>query len=762
MPTITANILKGKYEDVLAAVQSPVIALTELIKNASDSCNDISEPIVIKIDTIHRTITIIDRGNGLSKNDLDRLGEAGFSEKMIGSNTHSPINNPLSGSKGLGLLTAFFIAETLEIETYSTRDGKSYFLTWQKGTQEYHYDEVTSDFVGTTITLKDVGLDKLQMILLPEEKVKLFMASLRFFTSDNNLPKIKLIIDGVEEDYYPSETLDSFYLKSKGRSSGFIAKASFRYEDNKIYLTYEDNVSNYYTFTDQVIDLTNLGSVDEFIKAIHALDKGPAPIRSICESDVFHEPYLQIKIPPFSGVMYTWRHRKSDDLEQWPVGVRIYINNYSMYRYLDKENDWLNLSEVSQNVKATNYKLKNTYGYLDFTNFNENLEELKISKERDDFVDSMAKRKFLHIMRDIIVSIFTRIDMTVKNPPVQSFSLRYSKVSVRLGQKFDLSNAVICNNIGMDDLDINFDDSSLSVDDDWNFSAVDPGEYEIKLSYGDISSILIVNFKKAIPEFSLTKQSIIVYHGNTVNLRDYISQGSCKDVSLESIEIVAGSPHTVIIGDLFDKNNAIDTHTILFRFGDFQKTLTITVKEIERQPGAGTKSPRIDILFPKLNQLRECSIKLPELIDAISSYYVQAPTLCMAAIRILLESSAKAFFESMGSDATNDSVESIINRIINMRDCEAKNNDYDCCVVKKGSSFVATFQKISSDYSTTLNKDAKKNINTHLKSIDLNMFVHNPNIIASDVTVYNSMQIFAPLLNFIFDVLLLMHQSKIS
>lgn len=761
MPKVVANILEGKYEDVLAAVQSPVIALTELIKNASDSCNDPTKPIIVKIDTSSQTITIVDCGDGLSKCDLDHLGKAGFSEKMVGENTRSPINNPLSGSKGLGLLTAFFIADTLEIETFSVKDGKSYFLTWKKGTQEYQYDEVLSEFIGTTITLKGVSKDKLQMILLPEEKVKLFMASLRFFTSDNNLPQIKLIVDGVEENYYPTETLESFYQKNKGSASGFIAKASFRYADNKIYLTYEDNVSNYYTFTEQVIDLTDLSSVDEFIRSIRALDKGPAPIRSICESDVFREPFLQIKIPSFSGVMYTWRHRKNDELEQWPVGVRIYINNYSMYRYLDKENDWLNLSEVSQNVKATNYKLKNTYGYLDFTNFNENLEELKISKERDDFVDSMAQRKFIHIMRDIIVGIFTRIDMTVKNPPVQSFSTRYSKVSVRLGQKFSLANSVVCNNIGIEDLNIDFDETALSVDDDWNFSAIHAGEYEIKLSYGDISSTVRVDFKKIVPEFSLIKQSITVYRGNTVNLREYILQSSCKDISLESIEIVASSPSTIIVGDLFDKNNRVDTHTILFRYEDFQRTLTITVKEIEKQPGAGAKSPRIEILFPSLSQLRDRSIKLPELVDAISAFYVQSPTLCMAAIRILLESSSKAFFEALGAEGIDIGVESMVNRVMNLRDCNAKNSDYTKYVLSKGSSFIIDFQKIADKYKALLDKDGKRNIKTHLESINLNMFVHNPNIVATDTTVYKSMQIFSPILNFIFDVLLLTSEVKL-
>lgn len=758
MPEVIANIQSGKYEDVLAAVQSPVIALTELIKNASDSCQNDTDPIIVKIDTANRIITITDSGKGFSKEELEHLGEAGYSSKMVGENTRSPIDNPLAGSKGLGLLTAFFISDVLEIETYSDSDKKSYYLEWKKGDQKYIYHEIESESVGTVVTLKNVIPDKLQMILLPEEKVKLFMASLRFFTNNEKLPLIKLIIDGIEESYYPHETLENYYSRNKGVPSGFIAKACFRYEDNKLTLSYEDNISHFYTFSDQVIDLCDLNSVDNFVKAIRAPERGVAPIKSVCESDVFTAAYHPIKLPTFSGVLYTWRNRKSEDIEQWPAGVRIYINNYSLYRYLDKENDWLNLSEVSQNVKATNYKLKNTYGYLDFTDYNEHNEELKISKERNDFVDSMAQRKFIHIMRDVIIGIFTRIDMAVKNPPVQSFSLRFFNPTVRLGDKFDLTSAIICSNIGLEDINIEYDESKFSINEDWSVSATQPGSYEIKLSYGEITRNLTVQFKSVIPEFSLSKSSVTVYKGNSYNLRDYIIAESCKDVSPESIEILPARKDTTLIkDDVFDKGNVVGQHIVYFRYGEFQRTLDITVKEIERQPGAGAKSPRIDTLFPSLNQLRACSIKIPELVDAISSYYVQAPTLCMAAIRILVESSSKAFFKALYNEEVNDSFASVVNRVINLRDCNAKSPDYVKYISSQDPTFIAEFTRISDSYKVVLSKDVKININTHIKEIALDMFVHNPDIIATDVTVYRAMQIFSPLLNYIFDVLVYIH-----
>lgn len=754
MPEIIANIKDGKYEDVLASVQSPIIALTELVKNSADSCINKDNPIIISIDTKQKKITIYDSGEGLPKDELERLGEAGYSSKMIGSNTRSPINNPLSGSKGLGLLTAFFIAETLEIETYSVKDSKSYYLTWKKGEQKYKYDEAQSKFQGTTVTLKDIEPEKLEMILLPEEKIKLFMSSLNFFTDDEKLPRIKLFIDGTEESYYPSEPLERYYERNKRESSGFIAKAGFQYKDNTIILSYEDNISSFYTFTEKSIDLTDKTNVERFFREIRIPEKGAVAVKSICDSDVFSDKYRNVEIPAFSGVMYTWRQRKADDLEQWPVGVRIYINNYSLYRYLDKENDWLTLSEISQNVKATNYKLKNTYGYLDITDYNENDERLKISKERNDFVDSMAQRKFIHIMRDIIVGTFARIDMAVKNPPIQSLSIRYNSVTLKTGEHFTLSDVVVCKNIGLDDIELDYDESKLSISDNWIVSTDHAGSYEIKLNFNEDTYTFVINYKNITPQFELLKSNINIIKGNTINLREQIDPKSCKDVTPESIHISSKHKTTIIKEDLFDKNNSVGDHIILYNYEDFQRTLNVAVKNIERQPGSGARSPRIDVLFPKLDDLRQSSFKLPELIDAISSYYVQAPTLCMAAIRILVESSTKSFFQYLSNSETEGDFPSIVNKVLNIRDCNSKNPDYIQYIMSKDSNFKTEFDRISNEYNATLSKDVKKNINNHLNMIDLNMFVHNPNIIASDTTVYTSMQIFSPLLNYIFDILL--------
>ncbi len=760
MPEVLANIQQGKYEEVLAAVQSPVISLTELIKNASDSCKNSDDPIIVEIDREKRVIRITDSGIGFSKEELDHLGEAGYSSKMINGNIKTPIDNPFAGSKGLGLLTAFFIAEVLMIDSFSEIDGKTYHLRWEKGLQKYSYEETEKSMHGTVVSLIDVAPDKLQMILLPEEKVKLFMASLRFFTNDTHLPRIRLIIDGIEESYYPNETLESFYSRNKGAESGFVAKASFEYKDNVVSLSYEDNTTDYYSFFNHKIDLADPKSVDSFVKAIRAPEGGIAPIKAVCESRVFNHEFLSIHIPAFSGVLYTWRNRKNSDIEKWPSGVRIYTNNYSLYRYLDKENDWLNLSEISQNIRATNYKLKNTYGYIDLNDYNENEEVLKISKERDDFVDSMAQRKFIHVIRDVIIGVFTRIDMAAKNAPIKTFSLRETEVNVRYGESFNLASYIVCNNIGLDDISLNYDESTFEISDDWIVSAKKLGSFEIKLVCGDIAKSIIIHYKKVVPEFSLVKNTLTVLEGNTVNLRGLISIESCVDISPDDIEIIAEKTSTIIESDCFDRNNKIGNHIINYRHGDYQRRLVIDVKEIDRQPGFGVKSPSISSLFGVLDELRRCSIKIPELVDAISSYYQEAPTLCMAAVRILVDCSTRAFILSVLNEDAGNNLQGNVDRVIKICECNKNNSDYTNCIERKGSQFVNGFNSISSKHKLSLSREVRKCIDNTIKDIDLNMFVHNPNAIATDTTVQKTMQIFAPMLNYIFEILILDYSMK--
>lgn len=749
-----ANILEGNYEEVLASVQSPVISLTELIKNSADSSRKKDDLITVNIDTASRKIQISDSGIGLSQHDLKVLGQAGYSDKMVADNLTTPAGTAYSGSKGLGLLTAFFISSMLEIETYSEVDKKAYYLKWEKGDKKYRFSDSNGDFSGTTVTLSDVDQDKLDMILLPEERQKLFMSSVEFYKNTHMVPRLKLIVDGMEEDEYPKNSFEEIYAGNKKSNQGFVAKGSFNVKNNIVTLSYEDNVTNFFNFSDLEIDLKNVNSVEKFITNIKA-PENTVKIRKISDSVVFTDQFIKVALPEFSGEFYTWRGKKQESIDPWPYGIRIYINNYSLYRYLDKDNDWLNLSEISQNIKATNYKLKNTYGFVEFNHFNESESTLKISKERNDFIDSLSQRKFLYIMRDIVAAVFSRIDIASKNPPVPIINLRYNEVTLRQGENFDLNNVIVFNNIPREDIQLEFNSSEIQVDDEWKVTAKQAGLSFIKIVYGDSELHFSINFKKIIPEFELMKQNISINRGNTINLRDLISPKNLRDTTIESISITPENNQTIINDDLFDKANGIGMHTIVFSVGNFQKTLYISVIDVPTQPGSGAISPRIESMFPTLQNLKNKNYKIPELIEAISSYYISAPTLCMAAIRILVESSCKEFFTVVTKREMDSDFPQLVSKILNMRDCDERNPDYRIAVETQSQSFMDMFNSIAKSNEFSLSKDVKKNINNHLSEISLNAFIHNPKVYATDVTVYNSMQILSPLLNFIFEIILI-------
>ena len=89
----------------------------------------------------------------------------------------------------------------------------------------------------------------------------------------------------------------------------------------------------------------------------------------------------------------------------------------------------------------------------------------------------LAQRKFIKIMREIVVAAFTRIDIAVKNPPIQSLGIRSNTLTARLGDKIELGQNVICNNIGLDDVKVNYNKSEISIDEEWNVQTTKAGTY---------------------------------------------------------------------------------------------------------------------------------------------------------------------------------------------------------------------------------------------------------------------------------------------
>lgn len=147
------------------------VFLRELISNASDAtdklryvrlsdntieCNEDELKILIKTNEDQKTLTIIDNGIGMSKDDLmnnlgtiARSGTKHFIEQLKDENKS---NNDLIGKFGVGFYSAFVVADKVEVKTRKFDDSQGY-LWVSNGTDKYTIESVDVENTGTEIVL---------------------------------------------------------------------------------------------------------------------------------------------------------------------------------------------------------------------------------------------------------------------------------------------------------------------------------------------------------------------------------------------------------------------------------------------------------------------------------------------------------------------------------------------------------------------------------------------------------------------------------
>ncbi|MBR4254777.1 MAG: ATP-binding protein [Lentisphaeria bacterium] len=734
MPKNKVSIQDGNFERVLAVAFAPVVALTELIKNASDACMTPDDKIAIYIDKQSQKIRIIDNGYGFSHKDIESLFVVGFSSKMRDGNTVSRINEPFAGSKGLGILTAFNLCDKLEIRTFSQDDKKTYHIVWEKGTGEIRWKEIQEQRLGSEFILHGVAAETFQLILLKEELTKLYFSSIKSCVDKKNLPRIELFNGGILDQSAPQIKIEELYKKNRKNSKGFfVAKASFKYKANKLSLSYEDNIKGLFNFRDEEIDLTDLSSVLAFLR-YHKI----SGLNLKEEVENFDSKTV---IDDFDGVYYIWRGTK-DSIKDYPYGVRIYINNYGLYNYLNSEFDWLQHSEISQNKKATNYKLKNTYGYVSFSQYNEDTSSLKISNERNDFTETLAKKKFLFIMRKFVSAIFSTIDMNIKNFDDSGAIIFKKKANakrrVTLGNPLK-ANELICTNLSMEEINADFP-SSVTMNGDGNIVFSQIGHQKLQFEHnGEIISIDI-DVEDNTPSFELKKASITILEKNAFDLRSLIKATSLKNLSIGDIKI-SSNGLKILNGATLSSDNLPGQYVVFYKFSDeIAKTIQVTIKQIHYK-----ETDKIQKLFPY-----QCSKypKISDVIASISESYTNHPTLCMIAMRPLVEFALKAFILEFYSKPESDAIFA-----------KEKNNRSFGVIDNLTSLFqrirnkkLAIAPSILSKYEKTL-IDCSGHITKAYDKLDLNAYVHNPNTHASPNEVMQFMKKLQPFLNFVIEAL---------
>lgn len=735
MVTKDVNIADGQLEQLLAVAFAPVAALTELIKNSSDACTNKNDIISINIDTKQKTLKIKDNGSGFSKEDIEGLSTIGISKKMTIGNILSAIGEPYAGSKGLGFLTAFNLCNNVELNTYSATDKCGYHLSWKKGSSKIIYSENEVLTAGTEIILYDISDENIFLLTTSDELIKLYLSSITYYFDNNNLPKIELYKDGVRLVLAPKEKIELLYLKNKKKTQGtgyFVAKGTFKYSNDKLTLSYEDNILKKFNFSDEELDLKDYANLAAFAK------KNNVYIPRLYK---WHEELLELgpAIDDFEGVYYIWREKKDTSADYPPRGIRIYVNNYGLYNYLDKNNDWVHHGQISQNVKATNYKPQNTFGYVNFNLFNESTSKLKISQERNDFSGNIARKKFMHIMCCFVSGIFSQIDITIKNhTPDDSvyFELKTDVKAIEDGYQLRVSD-FIKTNLHQGLYCVTCSDGVI-VEENGAIKIAAPGEHHILFSHDGMTFPCRIIVKEKVPDFKLKKSSIKVGEGNSINLRELISLTSLKHIDLHSIEI--SSSDADIQGDIFTGKNPPGEYTIAYsndNIVSISKTLDVAIKQTFQ-----SESKQVKRLFPNY-QAPSVPVKIQNIISGISDAYMRHPILSMIALRTLIEICLRDFrsrFDALDRedfDETTIGLPARFNMTMNMafsQECTAPD-------------------EIKNKYKSHLSGKAKGKLNELIKELDLNTYVHNPAVNTTSTEVLNNLRVMKTLLNFLIDAL---------
>ncbi|MCF6319313.1 MAG: ATP-binding protein [Proteobacteria bacterium] len=140
---------------------SPSVAIREIVQNAHDACirRKIEAPsetdlsIRINIDSNKNTLTIHDNGSGLTQQEVKQyLATIGSGYTRVLRNQSQ--TDEMIGYFGLGFLSAYVIADKVEVWTtsYQTPEQSWHFVS--KGGKQFSIGPCTNREIGTTVKLK--------------------------------------------------------------------------------------------------------------------------------------------------------------------------------------------------------------------------------------------------------------------------------------------------------------------------------------------------------------------------------------------------------------------------------------------------------------------------------------------------------------------------------------------------------------------------------------------------------------------------------
>jgi len=156
---IIKKFLYSDHEIFIRELVSNAIDATQKLKTLSsigEAKGDLGDlRIDVKLDTEKKTLTISDRGVGMTAEEIDKYlnqlafsGAEEFLEKYKGQN-----ENNIIGHFGLGFYSAFMVSDKVEVFSKSFREGAK-AVRWEcDGSPEFTLEEVEKEIRGTDIVL---------------------------------------------------------------------------------------------------------------------------------------------------------------------------------------------------------------------------------------------------------------------------------------------------------------------------------------------------------------------------------------------------------------------------------------------------------------------------------------------------------------------------------------------------------------------------------------------------------------------------------
>ncbi len=417
MNKVPVKLAHEKTEEILGMVGSPTIVISEIIKNSIDSN---ASTIDILIDTKDSCITIKDNGDGFYEEDIINLGNAGYSTKKSSPDNIQRNNGDFyAGNKGLGILSAFSLSDLVKIET--TNKKQSFFISWEKAKGELTYTKAPKTTqCGTTFLIKNIKKEDIKVLTDKDEIAKLRHVTLSHFTNTNPI-NINLFIDNKKNNDILCCNIDDL-------DTLFIYKVDFSFKSKENILEFSfkranppfkkgiKEIKTNELYKKLTIPLNNTINLEKLLNENFNLTKS-----IFAQKTSFN--YLDANLEDFYGSFFIKKDKVPKELKtkynDFLYGVRIFVNNFAMYSYLDPENDWLSLSRLSQTNKFTTLMLHNVLGYINFNKLNERTSALKITNERANFYEDASFKKLIEIVKFIIVNIIFAVDVAYRNNYVQ-------------------------------------------------------------------------------------------------------------------------------------------------------------------------------------------------------------------------------------------------------------------------------------------------------------------------------------------------------